>query len=66
MTLTLALVLLFLGVFAVLLVSIHRHRCPYCKPGGTHGVFTRDMDDQPYVDPRLVEIAKRYAERGRS
>ena len=31
MTLALALVLLFLGVFAVLLVSIHRHRCPYCK-----------------------------------
>jgi hypothetical protein len=66
MTLTLALVLLFLGVFAVLLVSIHRHRCPYCKPGGTHGVFTRDMDDQPYVDPRLTESAKRYADEARS
>ena len=53
MTLALALVLLFLGVFAVLLVSIHRHRCPYCK-------------DATYVDPQLLEIAKRYAERERS
>jgi hypothetical protein len=31
MSVPLALVLLFLGVFAVLLVAIHRHRCPYCK-----------------------------------
>src|ERR1017187_6039015 len=31
MSLALALTLLFLGVFAVLLVSIHRHRCPYGK-----------------------------------
>ena len=66
MTLTLALVLLFLGVFAVLLVSIHRHKCRYCKPPSSHGVFTRDMDDQPYVDPRISEIAKRYADRERS
>jgi hypothetical protein len=31
MSVPLALVLLFLGVFAVLLVSIHRHHCRYCK-----------------------------------
>ena len=67
MSLALALTLLFLGVFAVLLVSIHRHRCSYCKPTkSTHGVFTRDLDDRPYVDPRLTESAKRYADEARS
>ena len=64
MTLALALVLLFLGVFAVLLVSIHRHKCPYCRKDAKP--YMKIHRDQSYVDPRLVEIAKRYAERERS
>jgi hypothetical protein len=63
MTIPLFLVLLFLGVFAVLLVSIHRHRCAVCTDRATQISFN-DIDvagDVPYVDPRLSELAKHNA-----